>query len=134
MPGSVASASPLVVMPLSLSQSFERESDWHNWTNDYQNGEQQRRTVVTNARRRWRLSKALTTAQLSALRTFYEARKGPQGVFYFYDGLETSPKWGWDATGVSVVGRYAVRFENETWAQEMNTPRHSTEIVLVEVQ
>lgn len=47
----------------------------------YSNGESQRFVQAVSSRKRWRLAKRLTPAQLAALRAFYEARNGPAEPF-----------------------------------------------------
>ena len=122
-----------LVMPLSLSRLFENAREYTVFLNEYVLGESQRRNITTTSRKRWRLAKRLTTAELAALQTFFFARNGSQGVFYFYDGTETTPFWSWDATGVATVGRYTVRFDTPTWRQSVSFQRHETEIALAEV-
>jgi phage-related protein len=112
-------------MPASLSRAFVHEREYPVLDNEYRNGESQRSVQATNSRKRWRLSKRLTPAQLSALRDFYEARRGPQEPFYFYDPWETAPRFSSDPTGQATQGRYTVRFEGG-WEQ-------STGIGLIEV-
>ena len=116
MPGSVHNAAPLMVMPHSLSRAFVHEREYPVLDSEYRNGESQRSVQATNSRKRWRLAKRLTPAQLSALRGFYDARRGPTEPFYFYDPYETSPKFTHDPTGQAVAGRYTVRFAG-TWEQ-----------------
>ncbi len=116
MPGSVQNAAPLSVLPASLSRAFAHEREYPVLDNEYRNGESQRSVQATNSRKRWRLAKRLTPAQLAALRDFYEARRGATEPFYFYDPYETNPKFSHDPTGQAVAGRYTVRFHGE-WNQ-----------------
>lgn len=125
MPGSVTNAAPSTVMPWSLSRAFVRSQQYPAIENEYRNGESQRSVLASNSRKRWRLAKRLTPAQLQALREFYDARHGPQEPFYFYDVWETNPKFSYDPTGQATQGRYTVRFEG-AWEQ-------STGIGLIEV-
>lgn len=120
-------------MPLSLSMLFEQQRDFASRENEYALGEVQVRSMVTTSRKSWRLSKRLTPADYDTLLAFFHARGGPAQPFYFYDGTETSPKWGWDATGVSTTGRYMVRFLNQRWAAEQSLPRHTVDIEIGEV-
>ena len=132
MPGSVQNAAPLTVLPASLSRAFVHEREYPALDNEYRNGESQRSVQAANSRKRWRLAKRLTPSQLSALRDFYEARKGPAEPFYFYDPYETSPKFSHDPTGQTVAGRYTVRFNGE-WNQSASPSRAEVSIELIEV-
>lgn len=134
MPGSVVSVSTSVVMELSLSSAFEHSRGWPLRIDEYPNGESFRRNVGSTSRKSWRLSKRLTTAQLATLKAFYAAQNGPRLPFFIYDGTETTPAWSWDATGVSTVGRYTVRFANTSWQQAIQMGRHEVPALeLIEV-
>jgi phage-related protein len=132
MPGSVQNAAPLTVLPASFARAFVHEREYPALDNEYRNGESQRSVQATNSRKRWRLTKRLTPAQLSALRDFFDARKGPAEPFYFYDPYETSPKFSHDPTGQAVAGRYTVRFAGE-WNQSVGLGKTDVSIELVEV-
>lgn len=132
MPGSVQNAAPLTVLPHSLSRAFVHEREYPVLDNEYHNGESQRSVLATNSRKRWRLVKRLTLAQLSALRDFYDARKGATEPFYFYDPYETSPKFSHDPTGQAVAGRYIVRFAG-TWEQSASLARTDLTLELIEL-
>jgi len=132
MPGSVQNASPLTVLPASLSRAFVHEREYPVVDNEYRNGESQRSVQATNSRKRWRLAKRLTPAQLGALRDFYDARKGATEPFYFYDPYETSPKFSHDPTGQAVAGRYTVRFAGE-WSQTVGLGRSDVNVELIEL-
>jgi phage-related protein len=132
MPGSVQNAAPLTVLPASLSRAFVHEREYPALDNEYRNGESQRSVQATNSRKRWRLAKRLTAAQLAVLRDFYDARNGPVEPFYFYDPYETSPKFSHDPTGQAVAGRYTVRFGGE-WGQSVDLGRVDLNIELIEL-
>jgi phage-related protein len=132
MPGSVQNAAPATVLPASVSRAFVHEREYPVIDNEYRNGESQRSAQASNSRKRWRLAKRLTAAQLAALRDFYDARKGPTEPFYFYDPYETSPKFSHDSSGQAVAGRYAVRFAGE-WNQTVFLGRSDVSIELIEV-
>ena len=132
MPGSVQNAAPLTVLPASLSRAFMHEREYPALDNEYRNGESQRSVEATNSRKRWRLAKRLTAAQLSALRDFYDARKGPTEPFYFYDPYETNPKFSHDPTGQAVAGRYTVRFASP-WEQSATLARTELTLELIEL-
>lgn len=132
MPGSVQLALPASVLPHSLCRAFVHEREYPVLDNEYRNGESQRSAQATNSRKRWRLTKRLTPAQLAALRGFYDGRKGPTEPFYFYDPYETNPKFTHDPTGQAAAGRYTVRFEG-AWSQQIGVGRTDVMISLVEV-
>ncbi|WP_321471494.1 hypothetical protein [uncultured Paludibaculum sp.] len=132
MPGSVLNAAPATVLPNSLCRAFVHERGYPVLDNEYRNGESQRSAQASNSRKRWRLAKRLTPAQLAALRDFYDARKGPIEPFYFYDPYETNPKFSHDPTGQDVAGRYSVRFAGE-WSQTVSLGRADVSIELIEV-
>ena len=132
MPGSVQNAAPLTVLPASLSRAFVHEREYPALDNEYRSGESQRSVQATNSRKRWRLAKRLTRAQLSALRDFYDARKGPAEPFYFYDSYETNPKFSHDPTGQAIAGRYTVRFGGP-WEQSTSLTRTDLALELIEL-
>jgi len=132
MPGSVQNASPLTVLPASLSRAFVHEREYPVLENEYRNGESQRFVQSTSSRKRWRLAKRLTPAQLATLRDFYDARKGPTEPFYFYDPYETSPKFSHDPTGQALLGRHTVRFNGE-WSQSVGLGRADVSLEVVEL-
>ena len=132
MPGSVPNAAPSTVLPQSLSRAFVHSREYPVQVNEYRNGETQRGRLADTSRKRWRLGKRLAPADLQALRDFYDARKGSQEPFYFYDPWETVPKFSYDPTGTATQGRYAVRFEG-VWQQSAGLARIDVEIELVEL-
>jgi len=132
MPGSVQNASPLTVLPASLSRAFVHEHEYPVLDNEYSNGESQRSVQAANSRKRWRLRKQLTPSQLVTLRDFYEARKGPTEPFYFYDPYETNPKFSHDPTWQAVAGRYTVRFAG-AWEQSTSLARADLTLELIEL-
>jgi hypothetical protein len=132
MPGSVQNAVPHTVVPVSLSRAFIHQREYPALDNEYRNGESQRSVQAANSRKRWRLAKRLTPAQLSALREFYDARKGPTEPFYFYDPYQTNPKFSHDPTGQAVAGRYTVRFAGP-WEQTATLARADLTLELIEL-
>lgn len=132
MPGSVQNATPLTVLPASLSRTFVHEREYPVLDNEYRNGESQRKAPVNNSRKRWRLAKRLVPAQLQTLRDFFDARKGPTEPFHFYDPYETSPKFSHDPTGQATAGRYTVRFAGG-WSQSVSLGRADVSLELVEL-
>lgn len=132
MAGTIASASPSVVMPYSLAVAFQQSRAYTNDENRYLAGEVQRSALVATSRKQWQLTKRLTAAELGALRTFYLAQKGGTIEFYFYDVYETSPKFSYDVTGAASAGRYAVRFQGNL-DLTLNLGRHQAQLSLIEV-
>ena len=132
MPGSVQNAAPVTVLPHSLCSAFGHAREYFVDENEYRNGESQRSRLTETSRKRWRLAKRLNPALLQQLRDFYDARKGPEEPFYFYDPWDTVPKFSYDPTGTATQGRYTVRFEG-TWEQMAGMGRADVEITLVEL-
>ncbi len=132
MPGSVANAVPATVLPQTLCRAFVHEREYPVIDNEYRNGESQRSAQAATSRKKWRLSKRLSPANLQALRNFYDARNGTHEPFYFYDPYETNPKFSWDPTGVETTGRHTVRF-NMDWNQSAGPGRSDVEIELIEL-
>ena len=120
------------MLPQSLSRAFVHSREYPVQVNEYRNGEAQRGRLADTSRKHWRLGKRLASADLQALRDFYDARKASQEPFYFYDPWETVPKFSYDPTGTATQGRYTVRFEG-VWQQSAGLARIDVEIELVEV-
>jgi hypothetical protein len=129
-PGSVANAAPVTVLPLSLCKSFSHARAYEVDQNEYLNGEYQGKALTATSRKRWKLSKRITSTELGTLRTFYFARSGPKEPFYFYDPWASG--FTYDATGVQTTGRYTVRFDSN-WNQVSLMGRMETELSLVEL-
>lgn len=132
MPGNVANAVPITVLPNSLCRAFVHSREYPVIDNEYRNGESQRSVEAATSRKRWMLTKRLKPAQLQALRDFYDARNGPHEPFYFYDPYETDPKFSHDPTGLATAGRYTVRFNSE-WSQSVGPGRADVQIELIEL-
>jgi len=133
MPGNVQNALPAEVMPDSLYTLFEQSRERAVRENVYANGESQRAARTTTSRKSWSASKRLTADELDELRGFLQDRRGIE-AFYFYDGMETSPKWSFDPTGMDPTGRYTVRVAEASIAQATYLgSRAEISITLVEV-
>lgn len=135
MPGSVANASPSTVLPYNLCTAFVEIRQYPMVENEYRNGESQRTRQADTSRKAWQLTQRLTPAQLQALRTFFDARKGPTEPFYFYNPWETNPKFqaGYDPTGATTQGRHTVRFANSEWSESIAPGRAEVSIELIEL-
>jgi hypothetical protein len=131
MPGNVAAAAPVEVMPRVLCAGFERSQQWSLLANGYANGEHEAASGLTNSRRTWSLQPRLTPTQVSAVRAFYEDRRGPLEPFYFYDAFESG--FIHDPTGVETAGRYTVRFAAE-WQHTTQLGRMTAAIALIEIR
>jgi hypothetical protein len=106
--GVVANADPVDVLPDYLSRSFVRAAGFSILSNEYREGESQRSLLGATERLSWDLAESLTAAQLTALRTFYEAHDGPTVPFYFVEPYDALP--------------YVVRFDMP-WGQQIQRGR-----------
>lgn len=130
MPGNVSNAAPATVLPLSLSKAFSHSREYAVIENEYKNGESQRSLLVSTSRKSWRMSKRLNPSVLATLRAFYDARKGSQQPFYYYDPADSG--FTHDPTGVQTLGRYTVRFDGN-WEQNVGKGRADVDLTLVEL-
>ena len=88
-------------MPQLLCRAFSQAREYIVLENEYRNGESQRSRLVETSRKRWQATLRRTASILQQFRDFYDARKGPEESFYFYDPWETNPKFTHDPTGAS---------------------------------
>jgi hypothetical protein len=130
VPGSVSNAAPTTVLPWSLCRAFVHSREYPVLENEYRNGECQRSKLANTSRKGWRMTRRLTPAALATLRAFYEARKGPQEPFFFYDPWDA--EFTYDPAGVQTLGRYTVRFEG-VWNQMVGMGRADVDLSLVEL-
>jgi hypothetical protein len=121
---------PTVVMPLSFSRAFAETRSWPARVNEYHDGTTQRSPMLSAPRRSWASSKHLPPATLLALRDFWQS----QGVasFYFYNPVETAPRYSYDPTGAATAGRYTVRFAS-AWSQQTGMGSIDAAVELIEV-
>ena len=132
MPGSVANAVPTGVLPWSLCKTFVHSREYTVQVNEYKNGESQRGLVTETSRKSWKTARRLAPARLEEFREFFGDHRGPLEPFYFYDPSETSPKFSYDPTGASVIGRYTVRLDSP-WSQVINVARADAPIEITEL-
>ena len=130
MPASVMNAIPTTVMPWSLCLAFAHSREYLVIENEYRDGESQRSKLVSTSRKSWRTLRRLAPTFLETMRDFYDARKGPQEPFYFYDPWDSS--FTYDPTGVQTTGRYTVRF-NCNWVQAVGLGRADVDLLLIEL-
>jgi hypothetical protein len=146
MPATLALAAvtpTATVFPQSLSTSESLTAVFPLLSNYYHDGTLHRSLItdgvnVARPARIWRLSKRLTTAQLTTLLTFWEtAVLGGLNPFYLYDPYARTPGTpvgsNYDATGVSTTGRVTVYFRGN-WQHSTDLGRHTVpSLELVEV-
>jgi hypothetical protein len=108
MPGNVANAAPIEVLPELLCAAFERAAGWRAEENEYPQGDWQARSMVATPRYSWRLVANLPADASAVLLDFYLARAGETEPFYFYDPYFAG--FAHDPTGVDTDGRFTVRF------------------------
>lgn len=132
MPGNVAYAVPVGVLPYSLSTKYKQTRQYALLENEYELGESQRSLQASTSRRRWERSVKLSYSDLETFRWFYDQHQGSLIPFYFYDSWETSPKFVYDPTGVATIGRYAVRFDS-LWQQSSELSMTDFDVALVEL-
>lgn len=107
MPGIVTQAVASTVLPYALANLFTQSYTWPVVENGpFPDGSYLRETQGAAVRLGWTLSRRLTSAEYSALLTFFSDRKGSLQAFYFYPVQSQH-----DATGVATTGRHLVRFE-----------------------
>jgi phage-related protein len=142
MPGNLQAASPVDVMPQTLSTAFTEVRAFPNLSQVYHDGTTERSLIVDGVNnpvslRNWKLSKRLTVDQLTTLRTFYEAHFGGLIPFFWYDPFEPADGMpigsNFDPTGDSEQGRHICRFTNQQWTQTTGLARTDTAIEFQEI-
>lgn len=135
MPGDVAAAVSVGVMPFSLCRQFVEIREYPLLECVYKDGTKQISVIggATTSRKRFQQTKRLTATLLSALRAWWDTAGGIHKAFYFYLPWETSPLFHYDATGVATTGRYLVRFSAPAWASSMDVGRGNVSLELIEV-
>jgi hypothetical protein len=132
MPGAVEVASPIGVMPVTLSTQFSRMLTYEGISNQFADGSVIASALVGAPRGQWNIPKRLTATQYNALLAWFTSTKGMQIPFYFYDPFETSPLFTSDPTGVALTGRYIVRLNNNL-SQVIDLGRTTVQCSLIEV-
>jgi len=113
MPGNVANAAAITELPPALAAAFSRSEEYPVLRNEYPSGDSQRELLGDTSRPRWRLTRRLTAAAMTALRQFYEARGGPHEPFQFTDedGIARVVRFAGEFSQVFRLGRGEVSFE-----------------------
>jgi hypothetical protein len=130
MPGNVTPPAPVGVMPFGLCSAFSEEMRIESNVNAYSDGSSDRGALALNARHFFRLTRPVTAAQYTALRSFFQQH--PADPFYFYNLRETVPPWTWDPSGNNPSGRYVVVFDG-SWSDQVGMGRSSVSLNLREV-
>ena len=134
MPGSVSNAVPVGVLPASLCTAFTEKREWASRLNEYHDGSRQSAALVATSRKAWALKKRLSPTVIATLGAFWTANQ--HTAFYFYNPFEPASGQAvgsnYDATGVSLTGRYTVRF-NGDWNQSTGMGRADCTLELQEV-
>jgi len=129
MPGNIQSAVPSGIMPWALCTAFSESREYAQLQAQYHDGTVHRSQLASTSRRTFMLSRRLTAAKATALKTFWDGQQGGVVPFLFYNLVEGA----YDPTGNSVVGRYAVVFRSN-WAQTTGLARTDVQnLELIEV-
>ena len=130
MPGNVAAAVPVGVLPRIVASSYTEELRMEALSNTYPDGASDRLALALNVRHYFHLTEPLRPAAWQALWDFYLQHKGTP--FYMYNPRETVPPFSYDATGASTVGRYTVVFDGG-WSETTSIARSQIGFSLREV-
>jgi len=112
-------------MPQNLCTAFTESRAFPMLSAPYHDGEIERGLIQDGVNapaslRSWKLTQRLTSAQVSALQTFFEGQNGGLVPFYWYNPLEGSPIGSnYDSTGTSTTGRHTVVFRGN-WSDTVS--------------
>lgn len=98
--GVIANADPVGELPANLCRIFRRAQAYEVLANEYGDGSSQRSLVSETSRKVWELTEVLTSAEVTALRAFYDDHRGPLIPFTYHDPYEAG-----------ITGQYTVRFD-----------------------
>ncbi len=112
-------------MPYTLSAQFNEERSVPVLANTYKDGSFQITALADISRKRFRLGKRLTVAQLSTLRTFWNQNKSTP--FWFYPKQSDH-----DPAGLNTTGRYLVVLSG-AWNESWELGRMNAQMELLEV-
>jgi len=133
MPGSVANAVPVGVLPWHLAAAFQQSRKYPILGNEYADGASQRSLLGETSRKQWEISlENLEYYELEVLRNFFEDHHGSLIPFYMYDVFETVPKFSYP-DGSDPVGRYTVRFGMDRWEQSSTLGISGVSLTLIEL-
>jgi hypothetical protein len=123
MPGNIAYANPVWILPQTLCRAFTEARRFEQLQNTYHDGTRHASKLADTSRRVFVLSKRLDAEQLDALKSFWDTVGGPLFPFYFYNPFEgTPPGSNFDYHGESTVGRIVVVFRGD-WSQSTTMQR-----------
>jgi|ERR1700722_5211174 len=134
MPGNIAVASPIGVMPQTLCLAFSEARAYEQNQNVYHDGTRQAGQLAQSSRRTFKLSRKLTVTTLATLKAFWDSAGGGLKPFLFYNPFDGTPVGSnYDPTGASTVGQYTVAFRGN-WSQSTDMQRTTVpSIELVQV-
>lgn len=116
------------VLPFALAAAFTEVVMWPVVASDrYRDGRMQVRSDAALPRRSWAITRLLPYADWLVLRDFWEDRLGPMRPLYFYPRRVEH-----DPTGVSLVGRFRVRFDGSL-SHEYRLGRWPASFRLIEI-
>lgn len=137
MPSNLASASVIptsTVFPNTLSTSFNESRGYPILSTLYHDGSIEWSLITdgvnpARAARQWTLTKRLTAAQLSTMRTFWKTTtKGGLKPFYYYPNHSQ-----YDASGANSTGRITCYFRGQ-WSETLTLGRSDVAaLTIVEV-
>jgi hypothetical protein len=132
MPGNVQLALPVGVFPFRLCKAYQRQKKYEMRVNWFPDGRQIRQAydAIDGDQSVWSLTTRLKPTDQQTLLGFYDARKGTQVPFYFYDMDESG--YVYDGTGSLTTGRYIVRFQG-TFNLTYTRPRVETAFNLIQI-
>jgi len=132
MPDSVLAPSPSALFPHILFSAYQRSRTILVDENRYRDGSLQNRQISSTSRRTWTLSSRCAPAQLKVLREFYQDRGAGWLEFYFYDLMDTVPKYSYDITATATAGRFICVFAGQL-TQSLQLARSLGQYSLIEI-
>jgi len=141
MPGNLAAAGPVGVLPKSLCTAFVETHVFPMLVQRYHDGWIERSLIEDGINpptpiRTWHLARKLNETEAAALLAFFEGRLGGLVPFYFYDPYGALPGApigsNWDSTGTVPEGRHIVVFRGD-WSSVTDISRSEVSLELMEV-
>jgi len=130
MPGNLNPANPIDVIPAGFYTALSEELRIESFVNQYADGSSDRVNLAQNPRHFFRITRRMTSAQYSALWTFFSNHL--ISPFFFYLPRETQPPFTPDPTGAATSGRYTVVWDGN-WSDQVQLGRSEVSLGLREV-